>query len=326
MNFDTLMPIQARRVSLVQTLPNAMVKIHAGTRGSRLALWQTEHVLQALESAWPGLTREVQRFETRGDKTLDVPLPEIGGKGLFTAELEHALRQERIDIAVHSLKDLPTDAAEGLTLGAILGRVTAQDALVAREQWTLETLPAGARVGTSSRRRQAQLLHHRPDLNIVSIRGNVDTRVRKVQRGDYDAAVMAAAGLDRLGLTDSITARLPFAVMLPAPGQGALAVQCRAGDTRTLLLLAALDDEADRAATTAERAFLHALGGGCATPVAAYARRDGDGFIEMDALIASLDGQTMIRVQGRGEEAHALGEALAQQALQQGAGEVLAYG
>ncbi len=298
----------------------------AGTRGSRLALWQTQHVLQALERAWPRLACQMQRFQTKGDKTLDVPLPQIGGKGLFTAELEQALREKRIDVAVHSLKDLPTETASGLTLGAVLGRTTAQDALVAREPWTLDTLPVGASVGTSSYRRTAQLRHRRPDLAVVPIRGNVDTRVRKVQSGSYDAAVMAAAGLERLGLTEAITARLPFEVMLPAPGQGALAVQCRADDAHTLSLLAALDDEADRAATTAERAFLQALGGGCATPIAAYARRDEDGLIEMEALIASLDGQVMIRVRGRGDDARQLGEDLAREALHQGAEEVLAHG
>ena len=298
----------------------------AGTRGSRLALWQTHHVLQALERAWPRLACRMQRFQTKGDKTLDVPLPQIGGKGLFTAELEQALRDKRIDVAVHSLKDLPTETATGLTLGAVLGRTTAQDALVAREPWTLDTLPVGASVGTSSYRRTAQLRHRRPDLAVVPIRGNVDTRVRKVQSGSYDAAVMAAAGLERLGLTEAITARLPFEVMLPAPGQGALAVQCRADDAHILSLLAALDDEADRAATTAERAFLQALGGGCATPIAAYARRDEDGLIEMEALIASLDGQVMIRVRGRGDDARQLGEDLAREALHQGAEEVLEHG
>ena len=298
----------------------------AGTRGSRLALWQTQHVLQALEHAWPRLVCRMQRFQTKGDKTLDVPLPQIGGKGLFTAELEQALRDKRIDVAVHSLKDLPTETASGLTLGAVLGRTTAHDALVARESWTLDTLPVGASVGTSSYRRTAQLRHRRPDLAVVPIRGNVDTRVRKVQSGSYDAAVMAAAGLERLGLTEAITARLPFEVMLPAPGQGALAVQCRADDAHILALLAALDDEEDRAATTAERAFLQALGGGCATPIAAYARRDEDGLIEMEALIASLDGQMMIRVRGRGDDARQLGEDLAREALHQGAEEVLEHG
>ena len=300
--------------------------VKAGTRGSRLALWQTQYVLRALAQAWPGVACTMQRFETRGDKTLDVPLPQIGGKGLFTAELEQALRDKRIDIAVHSLKDLPTESMPGLTLGAVLGRTTALDVLVACEPGTLDTLPEGASVGTSSRRRAAQLRHHRPDLNVLPIRGNVDTRVEKVRSGAYDAAVMAAAGLERLGLTDAIASPLPFAVMLPAPGQGALAVQCRADDASTLSFLAALDDEADRAATTAERAFLHALGGGCATPVAAYARHEEDGFIVMEALIASPDGQVMIRVQGRGRQADQLGIDLAQEALQQGAEEVLAHG
>ena len=200
-----------------------------------------------------------------------------------------------------------------------------QDVLVAHEQWTLETLPTGATVGTSSLRRAAQLHHVRPDLDVQPIRGNVDTRVRKVHDGTYDAAVMAAAGLERLGLTDHIAEYLSLDVMLPAAGQGALAVQCRAGDTQVLALLAAIDNEADRMATEAERTFLSALGGGCSTPIAAYARVGDDAMIEMNALIVSLDGQRVIRVQGVGTDAQQLGRELAEEALGQGAQEMLAH-
>ncbi|MFB3133828.1 MAG: hydroxymethylbilane synthase [Rhodothermales bacterium] len=301
------------------------LNLTAGTRGSSLALWQTNHVISALERAWPGLSCHVKRFKTKGDKTLEVPLPQMGGKGLFTAELEHALREGDIDFAVHSLKDLPTDPSPGLTLGAVTNRTNAQDVLVAHEQWTLETLPTGATVGTSSLRRAAQLHHVRPDLDVQPIRGNVDTRVRKVHDGTYDAAVMAAAGLERLGLTDHIAEYLSLDVMLPAAGQGALAVQCRAGDTQVLALLAAIDNEADRMATRAERTFLSALGGGCSTPIAAYARVGDDAMIEMNALIVSLDGQRVIRVQGVGTDAQQLGRELAKEALGQGAQEMLAH-
>lgn len=303
------------------------LNLTAGTRGSSLALWQTNHVISALERAWPGLSCHVKRFKTKGDKTLEVPLPQMvtGGKGLFTAELEHALREGDIDFAVHSLKDLPTDPSPGLTLGAVTNRTNAQDVLVAHEQWTLETLPTGATVGTSSLRRAAQLHHVRPDLDVQPIRGNVDTRVRKVHDGTYDAAVMAAAGLERLGLTDHIAEYLSLDVMLPAAGQGALAVQCRAGDTQVLALLAAIDNEADRVATEAERTFLSALGGGCSTPIAAYARVGDDAMIEMNALIVSLDGQRVIRVQGVGTDAQQLGRVLAKEALGQGAQEMLAH-
>ncbi len=301
------------------------LNLTAGTRGSSLALWQTNHVISALERAWPGLSCHVKRFKTKGDKTLEVPLPQMGGKGLFTAELEHALREGDIDFAVHSLKDLPTDPSPGLTLGAVTNRTNAQDVLVAHEQWTLETLPTGATVGTSSLRRAAQLHHVRSDLDVQPIRGNVDTRVRKVHDGTYDAAVMAAAGLERLGLTDHIAEYLSLDVMLPAAGQGALAVQCRAGDMRILALLAAIDNEADRVATRAERTFLSALGGGCSTPIAAYARVGDDAMIEMNALIVSLDGQRVIRVQGVGTDAQQLGRELAEEALGQGAQEMLAH-
>lgn len=309
------------------SLNNRKEQVTIGTRTSDLALWQTNHIIARLQATWPALECRLQPFVTQGDKTqaLDKPLPAIGGKGLFTAELERALLAGEIDLAVHSLKDLPVEDAPGLTIGAITSRADVRDALVARNGWTLATLPPGAVVGTSSTRRAAQLQALRPDLTIRSIRGNVDTRLRKVLNGDYDATLLALAGLERLGLADKVTERLSLAVMLPAPGQGALAVQCRAADQATLALLAAIDDAAVRAAVTAERAFLHGLGGGCSAPVAAYAQvQEKTDKLHLEALVASADGQQIIRVTGEAPAinvltASLLGERLATQALQQGA-------
>jgi hydroxymethylbilane synthase len=294
-----------------------------GTRTSRLARWQTEHIIERLQQAWPGLECRTQSFVTKGDKTLDKPLPQIGGKGLFTAELERALRDGQIDIAVHSLKDLPVEDAKGLALGAITSRADVRDGLVARQGWTLDTLPTGATVGTSSVRRQAQLLARRPDLVVKPIRGNVDTRIRKVQAGEYDATVLAAAGLIRLELTEMVTQWLDLDLMLPAPGQGALAVQCRADDEVTLTLLAAINDETVRQAVTAERAFLQSLGGGCSAPIAAYATIIGE-QIQLDGLVAWPDGKQLFRVAGNQNDAWALGSQLATEVVRLGAGDILA--
>jgi hydroxymethylbilane synthase len=304
------------------------VRLVIGTRTSPLALWQTNHILERLRTAWPALVGEIQHIITQGDKTQqqNKALPEIGGKGLFTAELETALRAGEIDIAIHSLKDLPVEDAPSLTLGAITSRADVHDGLVARNNWTLATLPRGALVGTSSTRRAAQLLAARPDLTIQSIRGNVETRIRKVQAGDYAATVLAGAGLQRLGLTHLVTEWLPLEIMLPAPGQGALAVQCRADDQRVLALLSAIDDPAVRLAVTAERAFLHSLGGGCSAPVAAYAEPLAErAHLQMTGLIALPDGQRVVRVQGSGP-ASELGAELARQALARGAAHLLTPG
>jgi hydroxymethylbilane synthase len=304
-------------------------KIIVGTRTSDLALWQTNHIIAQLEAAWPGLHCERQPFVTKGDRTQAAgqALPAIGGKGLFTAELEHALRSGEIDIAVHSLKDLPVENSPGLTIGAIPARADVRDVLVARDGLTLATLPPGAVVGTSSTRRAAQLLAHRPDLTIRTIRGNVPTRIRKVHDGDYDATLLAAAGLLRLGLQDAVTEFLPLTLMLPAPGQGALAVQCRADDAATLALLAALDDAVVRAAVSAERTFLHALGGGCSAPVAAYAAPDATGNLQLTALVGSTDGTTLLRVTAANGQSSSspeeLGLAAATDALAQGAAHLL---
>lgn len=292
-----------------------------GTRASALARWQSEWVQGALEGTWPGLACRLQLFTTTGDRVLDRPLPEIGGKGLFTAELEDALRAGTIDVAVHSLKDLPITDGPGLTIGAIVERADARDALICPAGHTLGTLPAGARVGTSSLRRAAQLRLARPDLLLLPLRGNVDTRLRKAQAGDYDAIVLAAAGLTRLGLQAAVTQFLPLDQMLPAPGQGALAVQCRADDAATLECLRSLDHAPTRAAVTAERAFLAGLGGGCAAPVAAFGKAEGDAELLLLGLVAAPDGSAAVRVSRVGSSAPALGQALAEEALAQGAGE-----
>lgn len=294
-----------------------------GTRTSQLALWQTNTIGRMLEEAWPEVTCRLEPYVTQGDKTLDKPLPDIGGKGLFTLELENALRDGRIDLAVHSLKDLPIEDAPGLTVGAIVGRADPRDVLICRDDYTLGNLPPGAVVGTSSLRRQAQLLAARPDLTVRSIRGNVETRIRKVHEGDYDAAVLAAAGVTRLGLEEHVSQWLPAQVMLSAPGQGALAVQCRADDEATLKILQAIDNINVRACVTAERSFLYHLSGGCSTPVAALAT-GAETALSLSGLVAAPDGSRLIVVEGSGAEAWALGRQLADEALAQGARELLA--
>lgn len=304
--------------------------ITLGTRGSDLARWQTNYVLNLLQQAHHDLKTEVQVFVTQGDKVLDKPLPQVGGKGLFTAELESALRGGSIDVAVHSLKDLPTEQPEGLALGAIPVRANPADVLVSREGFTLETLSHGATIGTSSRRRAAQLRHLRPDLQIKDIRGNVDTRIRKALEPElgYDAVLLAYAGLDRLELTHFISQVLPLDVMLPAPGQGALGVQCR-DDELSRHFLKPLHHHETALAVTAERAFLSGLGGGCSLPIAAYARRDETGKLRLDGRVNSADGATQIDVNTfvmdeTMEGASIAGIALAQEALMQGARALLA--
>lgn len=293
-----------------------------GTRGSALARWQTDHVASLLRYAWPELTVDVQVISTQGDRVLDTPLPLLGGKGVFTAELEAALHSGAIDLAVHSLKDLPTDNPEGLTVGAFPQRAAVEDALVSRSGAPLAQLPHGATIGTSSRRRAAQLLAARPDLHIADIRGNVDTRLRKAHdaEGPYDAIILAAAGLTRLGLDNQITERLRLDVMLPAPGQGALAVQCRDDDT-LLELLAPLNHLPTRLAVTAERAFLAALGGGCSLPIAAYATVTGE-TLDLRSRVSAPDGSEQMDFAALSdatlEAAFALGRQVASDALNQG--------
>jgi hydroxymethylbilane synthase len=296
--------------------------ITLGSRPSKLARWQTVHILDALKAIHPDLSFRVVTLMTEGDKTIDRPLPEIGGKGVFTAELETALRSAQIDLAVHSLKDLPVDHSPGLCIGAISARANPQDVLLSRPAQTLQRLPVGARVGTSSLRREAQLRAARPDLVILPLRGNVDTRIRKLHQGDYDAIILAAAGLERLDLQQHITEYLPFETMLPAPGQGALAVQCRSDDLELLSLLQSIHHDDTFRAVTAERAFLSALHAGCSAPVAAYAQAVSGG-VELTGLVASVDGKQLIRMHAAGSIPSELGERLARQALEQGAGGLL---
>jgi hydroxymethylbilane synthase len=293
------------------------------TRPSALARWQTRWVIERLQEAWPGLDCQEKVFTTQGDRVLDRPLPEIGGKGLFTEELERAIFSGEVDAAVHSLKDLPVDNPEGIVIAAIPPRADARDVLVSADGWVLDTLPEGSRVGTSSLRRSSQLLALRPDLKIVSIRGNVDTRVRKALDKQYDAILLAGAGLDRLGMDGHGSERLSYENMLPAPGQGALAVQCRIDDAETLEKLAALDDETTRMAVLAERAFLQALGGGCSLPVGAYAFYK-EGVINLEGVVASPDGKSLIRVSASGPEPVAVGMSAAGQAIAEGAAGLLA--
>lgn len=298
--------------------------MRAGTRTSQLALWQTAHVAGLIEDRWPDLHCDLVYFVTQGDRRLDRPLPEIGGKGLFTAELEDALRRGEIDIAVHSLKDLPVEDAPGLTIGAVLSREEVRDVLVSRAGWTLATLPQGAMIGTSSLRRQAQLLAYRPDLTIRPIRGNVDSRIRKVLDGEYHAAVLAGAGLRRLGLDAHISEWLPLQIMLPAPGQGALAVQCRADDVPMCNLLERLNDRLVAATTHAERQLLWLLGGGCSAPIAAYAEPVGDGrMIVLRARVARPDGQAVVDSIAAGSNAEDLARSVAADLRGQGVASLL---
>jgi hydroxymethylbilane synthase len=277
--------------------------LRLGTRASRLARWQTAHISAALRGRHPGIGCTEVTLSTDGDRDDRTPLPEIGGKGVFTEALETALRAGEIDVAVHSLKDVPVEEAPGLVLAALCFRADPRDVVIARDGHTLATLPRGARVGTCSTRRSAQLLALRPDLTLLPLRGNVDTRVGKAQDGEYDAIVIAAAGVGRLGLADAIAEYLSLDRVLPAPGQGALAVQCRADDTDVLALLRGLDDADVRAATEAERGFLEGLGGGCAAPIAAHARVEHTAAgrrVVVRGLVASLDGRTVVRVETAG--------------------------
>ena len=298
--------------------------LRMGSRGSPLALAQSREVTAALEAAHPGLRVNLTVIRTSGDRIQDVPLATVGGKGLFVKEIEEALLTGRIEVAVHSMKDLPALLPLGLTLGAITAREEGGDVLVAREAPSLDALPPGARVGTSSLRRQAQLLHRRPDLCMVPLRGNVDTRLRKLTEGALDAIVVAAAGLKRLGVRPARAIPLPLDVSLPAPGQGALGLEIREADRATAAVVAVLEDGASRIAVTAERAFLRRLGGSCNVPIAAYGTVRGD-LLTLTGLVASLDGKALVRdtLPGAALEAESLGTALAERLLAQGADRIL---
>ncbi len=290
-----------------------------GSRGSQLALWQANHIRARLEAL--GETCEIQIIKTTGDRITDVPLAKVGTKGLFTKEIEEALLDGRVDLAVHSLKDLPTELPRGLALAAIPAREDPHDALVGR---SLAELPRGARAGTSSLRRVAQLRAARPDLTIESVRGNLDTRLRKLSEGRYDALVLAAAGLKRLGWGDRIAELLPFEIMCPAVGQGALAIETRGDGGRAAAICSRLEDAATRVAVTAERAVLAELGGGCQVPIGAHATVS-EGAVTIVAIVGMPDGTKIIRRESAGAvpDAERLGRELGRELLESGAREIL---
>jgi hydroxymethylbilane synthase len=296
-----------------------------GTRRSDLALWQANRVREKLLARHPQLEVVLVKIDTRGDKVLNEPLPELGSKGLFTEEIEDHLRNGNIDLAVHSLKDLPTELPDDLLLAAVCDRRWVHDVLITAGNFTLATLPSGSRVGTCSLRRTAQVKAFRRDLEILPLRGNVPTRLRKLQNGDYDAIVLAEAGVRRLGLDAQISEVLSAETMLPAPAQGALGIEIRSDDAELRRLLAPLNDEAAARETACERALLQALGAGCQVPAAALARLS-DGELHCDALVASVDGEKVVRdsIHGIAIEAAALGKKLAQSLWRRGADEILA--
>ena len=290
-----------------------------GTRKSALALWQAEHISAELQRLYPNITVELVHFNTKGDRILEKPLAQVGGKGLFTAELEEAMHAGDIDIAVHSLKDMPTELPKGLTLGAISAREVPYDALVSPVYKTLDKLPQGARVGTSSLRRQAQLLHVRPDLKVEVIRGNVQTRLSKIETEKLDGVILAQAGLKRLGLEDQITQVFKADEMIPAVGQGALAIECRADDAEMLDMLAPINDEATRYAVEGERSFLRQLNGGCQVPMGVHGTIN-KGQLTLKAMIASLDGKTVYEgeISGPAKKGEILGKNLAKALYEEG--------
>ena len=300
-------------------------KLVIGTRASKLALWQANHVAACLRERYPDREIELKNMVTTGDKILDVPLAKIGGKGLFTKELEVAMLSGEIDLAVHSLKDMPTELPAGLILAAVTERVDPGDALISPEYKTLDKLPANARVGTSSLRRKAQLLNARPDLAIVDLRGNLDTRLKKLTTEKLDAILLAVAGLKRLGWDEHITQVLPQTICLPAVGQGALAIEARQNDAETLELLAFLNHEPTRQATLAERAFLAEVEGGCQIPIGVYAQVTGHNLLQVQAVIMSPDGKEVVRdiASGQTSEAVELGHTLAVRMLKNGGQEIL---
>src|SRR6266516_1322100 len=306
------------------------MRLTIGSRGSKLALWQAEWVRAKLSALDAKAEIAIELIKTTGDQMKSAPLAIIGGKGVFTKEIEDALLAGLIDLAVHSLKDLPTVIPEGLTLAAITEREDSRDALVARHDLAIADrsiagLGSAAIVGTSSPRRLAQLKYVRSDLRISELRGNVDTRLRKLDAGEYDAVILAAAGLGRLGLADRITALIPTETMMPAVGQGALAIEVRADDHKTLKLLQSLDDQTTRSCCTAEQALLREPGGGCQLPIAAHATLT-RGRLRLDGMVASPDGKRLVRdhTSGPSEEAEALGNQLAKKLIENGARELLA--
>jgi len=300
--------------------------VRIGTRGSQLALWQSEWVKAAIAARHPSLAVELTVMKTRGDKILDVPLADLGGKGLFVKEIEEALLDGRVDLAVHSMKDMPSDLPVGLRIGPVPERENPADVLISRNDMAFNALPSGARVGTGSLRRTAQLHHARPDLTVVPLRGNLDTRLKKLAAGvdNLDAVVLAAAGVHRLGLQDRITERLDPSVMLPAVGQGALCIEIRDQDTEIGELLHALDHTPTRQAVLGERALLHRLEGSCQVPIAGFGQVDGDRMI-LEGLVADLTGRQVVRGSRSGppDSCEQMGVELAEDLLSRGADKIL---
>ena len=297
-----------------------MARLRIGSRGSQLALWQANHISALLREQ--GHEVELEIIKTTGDKILDVALSKVGTKGMFTKEIEEALLERRVDLAVHSLKDLPTALAPEFEIAAITKRENPRDAFLARHFDSIDDLPARSRVGTSSLRRQAQIKALRPDLQVIPLRGNVDTRLRKLEEGHYDAIILASAGLNRLGLTQWIRAILPAEVMCPAAGQGALGIEIRAGDAATRAHLSFLDDAAARASTTCERALLNQLGGGCQVPIGAFAEVT-NGVIHLNGLVARPDGSELLREFRDGSDPEKLGVEVGQTLLHRGGDHIL---
>ena len=300
------------------------MRLRIATRSSHLARAQTEQVAADLAWGHPRLQIEIVEIRTVGDRVIDLPLPEIGGKGVFTAELEAALRAGDADLAVHSLKDLPTELPEDLAIAAVTAREDPHDAWISRDGVTLDEIPDGALVGTSSLRRRAQLLRARPGLDVRDLRGNVPTRLRRLDAGTYDAIVLAAAGLRRLGLHDRIVEKLEPPAFLPAPGQGAVAIETRAGDAATRRVVATIDHAPTRLATGLERDFLARLGGGCHAPIGALATFEGSG-VRLEGLVASTDGRRSVRTSAERalDDAAGLGTSLADAVLRAGGRAIL---
>jgi hydroxymethylbilane synthase len=297
-----------------------MAKLRIGSRGSQLALWQANHVAALLRAK--GHTVEIEVIKTTGDKITSVALAKVGTKGMFTKEIEDALHERRVDLAVHSLKDVPTDLAQEFELAAIMKREDPRDAFISVKFSSLEELPHGAKVGTSSLRRQCQLKSVRPDLEVFPLRGNVDTRLRKLESGEYDAIILAAAGVLRLGLEMHVRSRISADVMCPAVGQGALAIEIRRGDQQTKTLLAFLNDADTHAAIDCERALLGSLGGGCQVPIGAYAEKRG-GRLYLRAMVGRPDGSQILREQADGTDGVKLGRETAQTLLWRGGDKIL---
>jgi hydroxymethylbilane synthase len=297
-----------------------MARLRIGSRGSQLALWQANHISALLRER--GHEVELEIIKTTGDKITDVALAKVGTKGMFTKEIEEALAEGRIDLAVHSLKDLPTELSQGFEIAAVTTRENPRDVFCSRNYESIEDLPRGALVGTSSLRRQAQLKAVRPDLEIRPLRGNVDTRLRKLEAGEYDAIILAAAGLNRLGKTQLVRQVIPFEVMCPAAGQGALGIEIRAGDSVTRQHLAFLDDAEAHATTTCERALLDKLGGGCQVPIGAFAEVR-EGRLHLEAIVAEPDGSKILRESLDGTDPVQLGESVGEVLLQRGGEAIL---